>query len=171
MRKIIVVFGLILFALPTFSSEMKLLAKFPNAGFYYYYSPDFNVENFQKPNEITKSEEGNYSIFIYNKEIPKEKFIYYDNEDHNLIEDNGSELFSFLMNGINNKPSYYVYRSPDYEEDDVEKYICRFNPNNLQIKYIYQPEQAKYIKQLEFNNGELGITSICNPSYIPGQDI
>lgn len=171
MKKNIVLFSLMLLALPAFSSEMKLLAKFPNAGFYYYYSPDFDIENFQKPKEITKSENGNYTIFIYDKVIPKEKFIYYDNEDHNLIEDNASQLFSFLMNGINNKPSYYAYRSPDYEDCDIEKCICKFNPNNWQIKYVYQPEQAKYIKQLEFNNGELGITSICNPEYVPGQDI
>lgn len=171
MKKFIILFCTLFLGIPTFAAEMKLLAKFPNAGFYYYYSPDFNVENYSKPVEITKSEDGNYTIFIYNREIPSDKFLYYDNEDNEKIEDDYSQLFSFILNGINAKPSYYIYRSPDYDDSEIERYICKFESNNLQVKYIYHPDLKRYIKQLEFNNGELGLASICNPEYKPGYDI
>ena len=58
-----------------------------------------------------------------------------------------------------------------FQDGEDEVSICELKKDNWQIRYILNPKTNKFEKQVIFNNGKLGITSICNPNYIPFQDI
>lgn len=146
--------------------EQELLASFPNTGFYYYYDPNFDINTFKKPIEVTPAET-DYFIYIYDNPYNKEKFL---KDFETPIEDNGGFLFSMLKVGIENKPHYFIHRTID-DNNMVEMSICEFKPNDWQVKYMLNPETDKFVKQVIFNNGELNIASICNPSYVPFHDI
>jgi len=171
MKKIFILFVLLFsVAVPVLATEMKLLAKYPKTGFYYYYSPDFKFKDFNKPVEIN-TPSGEYTMFVYTKQVNPASFT----QRHNYkIEDDFGYMFDMISVGIENQPLYYIRRQPNYIDDkpnDFKLEICQLKSDNTQIKYILDPVTNTLVKQLEFNNGELGIGSLCNPSYIPGQDI
>ena len=75
-----------------------------------------------------------------------------------------------VMSGIDNQPTYYVNRTIN-QNGEVEINLCEFKKDYWQIKYMLNPQTNKFEKQIIFNNGKLGVTSICNPNYVPFQDI
>ena len=148
------------------NTQQKLLAAYPNQGIYYYYIPKFDINTFKKPKDVELFE-SNYTIFIYDKEIPHSEFAH---RNKIKIENNSSGLFDMILTGIEKKPTHYVNRSVN-ENNDIEVSICKLKQDNWQIKYMLNPKTNKFEKQVVFNNGSYGITSICNPNYVPFQDI
>lgn len=171
-KKVCVLMFCLLLVLPALADDIYLLAKFPNAGYYYFSASNIDIENFKMPEEVTKSEYDEYRLFVYDGAISPDEFIYYDRvENRNYIEDDSSQMFSFLLNGMKNHPTYYIYQSEDYEDIGVEKYICKFDKDNTQTRYIFDKTTNKYVKEKTFNYGELNLRNLCDPDYIPGYDV
>lgn len=147
-------------------SETVLLYSYPKNGIYYYYISAFDIDNFKKPAEV-KPANGIYNIFIYDKKISTAQLHHRDRYD---IEDDSGYLLDMLSVGVENNPIAYVHRDNDVS-GDVQVDVCIFESGNEQIRYLLNPETGKFVKQMRFNNGEIGILNICNPDYVPGQDI
>lgn len=164
MKKLFVIVCLICFSMPVFAD--KILYSYPQQAFYYYYSENFDIKNFSKPEEIIPAY-SEYTLFVYDNIKPTDNFKYYGN--HFLMEDDPGFMFEMVMRGIENQPKFYVKQYIG-ENNIPETYICSFDGQN-QTKYIYNSETKSFVKQLTFNNGAIDLLSICNPDYIPGQDI
>ena len=167
MRKIIISICLIFVCTLAFAdnNQQKLLASYSSQGIYYYYMPNFDIKTFKKPKDV-KPVDSNYIIFIYAKDISSNNFSY---RDEIKIENDPGYLFEMMLVGIKNEPTFFVNKTTKNGEDEVS--ICELKKDNWQVKYILNPKTNKFEKQVIFNNGKLGITSICNPNYIPFQDI
>ena len=167
MKKIILIICLIFIGLLVFAnnSQQKMLASYSSQGIYYYYMPNFDIKTFKKPKDV-KLVNSNYIIFIYDKDFPSNNFLY---RDEIKIENDPSYLFEMILVGIKNEPTFFVSKTTKNGEDEVS--ICELKKDNWQVKYILNPKTKKFEKQVIFNNGKLGITSICNPNYVPFQDI
>lgn len=166
MKKVLSLFVLMFLALPCFA-DSKLLHSYPASGMYYYYIPDFNPESFTKPAEV-KRNDLYYTMFVYTKPVSVSSF---KSVDGQTILNNAGWLFPMLTVGIKNKPDYYVFSS--LNEAGYERInICKLdNKTYNQIKYTNDTESGDIVKQMIFNNGEFNIGSICNPDYVPGNDI
>lgn len=167
MKKIITIICFIfvcIFALAN-NNQQKMLASYSSQGIYYYYIPNFDIKTFKKPKDV-KPVNSNYIIFIYDKEISSNDFSY---RDEIKIENDPGFLFEMILIGIKNEPTFFVNKTTKNGEDEVS--ICELKKDNWQIRYILNPKTKKFEKQVIFNNGKLGITSICNPNYVPFQDI
>lgn len=166
MKKVLILLCFLCLSLPVFSAS-KMLHYYPATSVYYYYAPDFKPENFVRPMQV-KHSNFVYTLFIYTKPISADKFKTLDGQ---IIENAPGWLFSMLIAGINNKPDYYVVSSLD-EFNNEEISICKLdNKTYDQIKYTNLTESGNIVKQMTFNNGEFSIGSICNPKYVPGNDI
>lgn len=146
--------------------ETVMLYSYPKNGIYYYYVSDFNIDTFKKPEEVKPAENTVYHIFIYDKKLSAQQLNHRDRYD---IMDDFGYLFDMISVGVENEPIAYVHRS--LEDDEVKVYACRFEQDNEQIRYVMNPETGKFVNQMRFYNGELGISNICNPNFVPGQDI
>lgn len=170
-RNVVILFVVFVFfaCIPIFctSNEHKLIASFPEQGIYYYFIPNFDINTFKKPQEIKESANGSYHIFVYNKDIPAKTFEY---NNGYKIQDSAGDLLEMISVAINNHPNYYIVKGLS-DENNSEVSLCEFKANNDQIKYLLNFDTGKFVKQLMFNNGQIGIGSICNPNYIPGRDI
>ena len=168
MKKLIIFISLLIFiCISAFANNQhKLLASYPTQGIYYYYMPHFDINKFKKPNKV-KIVDSRYIIFIYNKNISANKFAY---RNKIKIKDSPEYLYDMVMSGIDNLPIYYVNRIIN-QNGEVEINLCEFKKDYWQIKYMLNPKTNKFEKQIIFNNGKLGVTSICNPNYVPFQDI
>lgn len=166
MRRILILLTLLCCALPCFAAA-KLLHSYPAAGIYYYNIPDFKPESFVKPAEV-KRNDLNYTMFVYTKPVNASNF---KSVDGQTILNEAGWLFSMLSVGLKNKPDYYV--SSSLNEAGYERInICKLDhTNNNQIKYTNDTESGDIVKQMTFNNGEFNIGSVCNPDYVPGNDI
>ena len=169
MKKLITLFCLLSLALPVFAENTpKLIKHYKSAGIYYYYMPDFDIKTFKKPPEV-KAANFIYNIFIFDKNLTAKSFTKRYNYN---IEDDAGYYLDMMAIGIENSPTYFIhsYTAPKSPHNE-EVYICKLEKGNWQTKYILNPETSKFVKQVKFNNGSLGITSICNPDYIPFHDI
>ena len=170
MKNFFVLFYLLGLALPIFANENtpKLIKQYKNIGVSYYYMPDFNIEAVKKTPE-TKPVNFVYNIFIFNKDLSPENFT---KRYKYTIEDDAGYYLDMIAIGIENKPTYFIrsYTSSKSPHNE-EVYICKLEKGNWQTKYILNPETDKFVKQVKFNNGRFGITSLCNPDYVPFHDI
>lgn len=164
MKKILIVLSFICFTLPVLAGEM--IYSYPSQGIYYYYEPHFDINTFKKPTEV-KPANFTYSLFIYSK---KPNIQMFKTCNDIKIENDAGYLFDMLNAGIGNKPDYYLNRYVDNDETVVN--LCKIdNISNNQIKYILNPETGKFVKQIEFNNGDIHMGNICNPNWLPFGDI
>lgn len=148
------------------NNQNKLLASYSSQGIYYYYMPNFDIKTFTKPKEV-KSVDSRYVIFIYDKDLLTNNFAY---RNKIKIENDSGYLYDMILVGIDNEPTHYVNRTIN-QNGEVEVNVCEFKKDNWQTKYMLNPQSNKFEKQIIFNNGKLGVTSICNPNYVPFQDI
>lgn len=161
----------------------RLLHKYENQKIYYYYYKNFDPLKYEKPKEIETKEHEIYSIFIYDTNYLSDEFLgrniwnekYHGYDYIKIQEDNGGWMFEMILTGISHKPKYFIRgkngcENSSYEGDCPD--ICEFSPNsNKQIKYTINPFTGKIVKQMEFDNGPIGLGNICYPDWVPGMDI
>ena len=168
LKKTLILLAILLLCPTIFAKEntQKLIKHFKSMNIYYYYMPNLNIETFTLPTEVKSSED--YKIFIYDKEIPTKKIT---ETDRLVIKDEPGFYFSMLISGIENQPTYFVNKYFDYNSNEFIIDACKLEKGNWQTKYILNPETDKFVKQVKFNNGRFGITSLCNPDYVPFHDV
>ena len=169
MKKLIILTCLLIFiCVHTLANnnQMKLLASYPSQGVYFYYMPNFNIDTFKRPPKI-QPVDSRYVIFIYDKDISAKNFAY---RNKIKIEDNPGYLYEMILIGIDNGPTHYINRTIN-QNSEAEVNVCKLKKDNWQTKYMLNPKTNKFEKQIIFNNGKLGVTSICNSNYVPFQDI
>ena len=166
MKKVLVLLALLYFAMPCFAAT-KLIHYYPSTSIYYYYSPDFKPESFVKPAEVKRTN-FSYSMFIYTKPLSASKFKTFAAQQ---IQNEPGFLYPMILIGIENKPDYFVFSTfNEYNHEIIN--MCKLdNKTYNQIKYTNQNESGQIKRQMSFNNGEFSIGSICNPDFVPGDDI
>ena len=147
-------------------SPQMLLASYSTQGIYYYYIPHFDINKFKKPEEV-QMVDSRYIIFIYDKEISTNEFAY---RNKIKIENTPDFLYDMILIGIEKQPTHFINRTIN-QNGATEVNVCEFKKDDWQIKYMLNQQTNKFEKQIIFNNGKLGVTSICNPNYVPFQDI
>lgn len=160
MKQILITLLLVIFCLPVLATQGKLIHSYSSIGVYYWYEPNFDVDSFKIPSEI-KPVDTMYTVYIYDQVKSPKAFKNYLGRN---IEDDASNMFAMYLMGLNNTPIGYIHR------DSQETIACTFKGNE-QTRYVMNPETNKLEKQMTFNNGDLGMISICNPNYLPWQDI
>lgn len=160
MKRIFIILLLFVFCLPVLATQGRLLHSYLSIGVYYWYEPNFNIETFKISDQI-KPVNTIYTVYIYDQVKNPKVFKNYLGRN---IEDDASNMFDMYLMGLNNIPVGYIHH------DSQETYACTFKGDE-QTRYVMNPETNRLEKQMTFNNGELGIISICNPDYLPWQDV